>query len=75
MTDLSERAEKKGILRTLLVSVLDIGELVVDGEVHRQMQIYFKGLNNMKIFPNYYICLAILRFKKLFHRYKDIMFH
>ncbi len=41
VADLSKRGEKKGALWKLLVGIEDAGKLAVDGEVNRQIQIYY----------------------------------
>ncbi len=43
VAELQERGEKKRVLGTLMVGVKDVGELVVDGEVNPQMQIYYNN--------------------------------
>ncbi len=42
VSDLSARGEKKGNLGTLILGMWGVGELVADGEVNRQIQIYNK---------------------------------
>ncbi len=41
VVDLLEKNDKKGVLGMLIVAVLGSGKLLADGEVNRQMQIYF----------------------------------
>jgi hypothetical protein len=41
VADFSERGEKKYVLGMILVGLKDAGELVVDGEVNRQIVIYY----------------------------------
>jgi hypothetical protein len=41
VANLSERGETKGVLGTLVAGMEEAGKMVVDGEVNRQIEIYY----------------------------------